>query len=127
MTLTEVHKILTEFGFYRKDSEYPDYHYDYLLDSPIFNKGYGLMVVVEGIEKYTGSGVCVMPLKENEAHLRFYYYIEKHHFDDSYYCPTYHFMNWQDKNLDELNEKWLRRITKVVVDKIHLLEKTNGT
>jgi hypothetical protein len=36
-------------------------------------------------------------------------------------------MNWQDKNLDELNEKWLRRITKVVVDKIHLLEKTNGT
>lgn len=122
MTLTEVDKILKEYGLYRKDSNYPEYHYDYVFDSKIFKNGTGILVVVEGCEEYTGDGVYVKPLKETEAHLRFYYYIEKTHFDSVYFMPTYHFMNWQDKNLDELTERWLRRMTNYVVKKIHSLE-----
>ena len=67
-----------------------------------------------------------MPLKETEAHLRFHYYIERPHFSSNYFCPTYHFMNWQDKNLDELTERWLRRMTNYVVKKIQSLENYYG-
>lgn len=50
-------------------------------------------------------------------------------FNDStanYFMPTYHFMNWQDKNLVELTERWLRRMTNYVGKKIHSLENYYG-
>lgn len=121
MTLTEVNKILTELGLFKVDSKFPEYYHEYCFNSPIFEHQPGHLVRVEGLEEFTSNGIKVHPLEETKAHLRFFYYINPSRYSD-YWVPAYHFMNWQDKTLDELSERWLRRMTKVVVDRIHKIE-----
>ena len=61
-------------------------------------------------------------MDETTGQLQFYYYIKPKRYVTNVWIPSYQFQQWGKKSFSELTERWLRRMTDVVVKKIHLIE-----